>query len=333
MNQEIQQKKALVTGANGFVGSHLVEALLERDYKVKSMVRKTSNLRWLSGLDVEFIYGNLFDKSFLEKAVSDVDLVFHAAALTKAKNKEEFHRVNYQGTKNLIQACYDKNPELKRFVLISSHAAVGPTKEFMSSDENTLPNPISEYGKSKLLAEKEVLNYKDKLPVTIIRPPAVYGPRDTDMYMFFKLIKKGIKPLFGWGESQVSLIYVKDLVQGIILSAESEKAKGEIFFLSDDKSYSFREAEKTIQDRLKVKAIYLRMPKFLFMTVAFLSGLSGKLKGSVGALNLDKAKEITQKYWVCTSKKAKAELGFSPKYTFEKGVKETAQWYKNLGWL
>lgn len=333
MNQEVRQKKVLVTGANGFIGSHLTEALLKKGYKVKCLVRKTSDLRWLSDLDVELFFGSLFDKSFLEEVVSEVDFIFHVAALTKAKSKNEFHMVNYEGTKNLIETCYEKNPHIKRFLYISTQSVVGPSKDFSSVDEKSPFNPISEYGKSKLLAEVEVLKYKGKLPITIIRPPAVYGPRDKDIYLFFKFINKGLKPLFGKKESYISLIYVKDLVEGIILSAESEKGIGQIYFLADDRPYSLRETEKVIQDALKVKAIYLRIPVFIFMIVAFFSELLGKLKGKTSALNSEKAKELCQKYWLCSSSKAKDELGFFPKYTFEKGVKESVEWYKSNGWL
>lgn len=333
MNQEVRQKKVLVTGANGFIGSHLTEALLKKGYKVKCLVRKTSDLRWLSDLDVELFFGSLFDKSFLEEVVSEVDFIFHVAALTKAKSRKEFHMVNYEGTKNLIETCYEKNPHIKRFVYISTQSVVGPSKNFRLVDEKSPFNPISEYGKSKLLAEMEVLKYKGKLPITIIRPPAVYGPRDKDIYLFFKFINKGLKPLFGKKESYISLIYVKDLVEGIILSAESEKGVGQIYFLADDRPYSLRETEKVIQDALKVKAIYLRIPVFIFMIVAFFSELIGKIKGKTAVLNSEKVKELCQKYWLCSSSKAKDELGFSPKYTFEKGVKETVEWYKSNGWL
>ncbi|MCJ7578895.1 MAG: NAD(P)-dependent oxidoreductase, partial [candidate division Zixibacteria bacterium] len=218
-----QKPKALVTGANGFVGSHLVEKLLSIGYQVTCLVRKTSNLRWLSGLKVEYVYADISEReslsreagSFGKNVLKDVDFIFHVAGLTKAKTEEEYSKANYEGTKNLLEACVKDNPQIKRFVYISSQAAVGPGKDDRPLDETAPCNPITDYGKSKLEGEKIVLEYSSKLPVTVIRPPAVYGPRDSDILSFFKVANKGFKTLFGKGESYLSLCYIEDLVDGI----------------------------------------------------------------------------------------------------------------------
>ena len=325
--------KALVTGANGLVGSHLVERLLFKDYQVICLVRKTSNLRWLSGLEVEYVYADINEKDSLKDVVKDVDLVFHVAGLTKAKNREEYFKANCQGTKNLIEVCGEHNPRIKRFVYISSQAAVGPGKDERPLDETAPCNPITDYGKSKLEGEKIVLEFSSKLPVTVIRPPAVYGPRDPDILSFFKVANKGFKTLFGKGERYLSLCYIEDLIDGIILAAESSKGIGQIYFIADDQIYSWREAFGIIAKVLNKKTITLRIPNIFLFTMAFIAENIFRLLGKPTVVNIQKVREITQKYWVCDVFKAKKELGFSPKYKLEEGAKKTVRWYKEIGWL
>ncbi|MFH0930602.1 MAG: NAD-dependent epimerase/dehydratase family protein [Candidatus Zixiibacteriota bacterium] len=325
--------KALVTGANGFVGSHLVEALLKRGYEVFCLVRKTSNLNFLSGLKIEIRYGDVTDIDSLKEALKGVDFVFHLAGLTRAKNKDEYFKANALGTRNLVQSCLEVNPHINKFVYVSSQAAVGPCKDFYPLNENAKCEPITDYGRSKLQGEKEVLSFKDKLPVTIIRPPAVYGPRDKDILFFFQTVNKGIIPLFGFKESYISLIFVKDLAQGIILAAENKNSSGQIYFIADKKVYSWSEAGKIIQKSLGVRVFKLRIPKSFLFTFASFSEMVSHLKGESALVNLQKANELSQRFWLCDISKAKNELGFSPEYDLEKGALETIKWYKENKWL
>lgn len=333
-----EKLKALVTGANGFVGSHLVEGLLSRGYQVTCLVRKTSNLRWLSGLNVKYAYGEISEKESLRNVLKEIDFVFHVAGLTKkysclAKSKEEYFKVNYQGTKNLIEVCAEDNPQIRRFVYISSQAAVGPGKDEQPLDETSPCNPITDYGKSKLEGEKIVLEYSSKLPVTIIRPTALYGPRDPDFLVIFEIVNKRFKTLLGKGESYVSLCYIEDIIDGIILAAENPKAIGQIYFIADDQIYPRREIPEIIAKVLNKKAINLRIPNALLFAVAFVSENIFRLLGKPALLNVQKVREISQKYWLCDVSKAKRELGFSPKYKLEEGARKTARWYKEKGWL
>jgi len=328
-----EKLKALVTGANGFVGSHLVEGLLSRNYQVTCLVRKTSNLRWLSGLEVEYVYADISQKKSLKNVLKEANIFFHVAGLTKAKSQEEYFEANYKGTKNLIEVCVEDNPQIRRFVYVSSQAAVGPGKDGQPLDENSPCNPITDYGKSKLEGEKIVLEYSSKLPVTIIRPPAVYGPRDSDILGFFKVANKGFSTLLGRGESYISLCYVEDLIEGIISAAESPKAIGQIYFIADDLVYSWREAFRIIAEILNKKTITLRIPRAFLFTVAFISENIFRLLGKPALVNMQKVREITQKYWLCDVSKAKKELGFSPKYKLEEGARKTVRWYKQKGWL
>lgn len=325
--------KALVTGANGFVGSHLVEGLLDKGYQVRCLVRKTSNKRWLSGLEVEYTYADIAEKSSLKDALKGIDFVFHVAGLTKAKSRDEYFRANAEGTKNLVEACLEENPRLQKFIYVGSQAAVGPGDTKQPLNEEAPCRPVTYYGESKLEGERIVLQHISKLPVTVIRPPAVYGPRDSDMLGFFKVANKGFRISFGRGESFLSLCYVKDLINGIILAAESPEASGKIYFIADDKIYSWREAFKIIAKVLNKRTIPLKIPKSLLFFLAFISENFSKLLGRTAAFNTQKAKEITQRYWGLDISKAKAELGFLPKYDLKRGAKETVRWYKEKGWL
>ena len=326
-------KTALITGANGFVGSHLAEGLLDRGYQVRCLVRKTGNLRWLSHLEVEYVYGNIAEKDSLKAAVKDVDIVLHCAGLTKAKNRKEYFAANAEGTRNIVEVCLEENPRLRRFVQVSSQAAVGPGDDQQPLDEEAPCRPVTHYGESKLEGEKIVWEYLSKLPITIVRPPAVYGPRDTDILGFFKVAKSGFRISFGMGENFLSLVYVKDLIEGIILAAESPKSIGQIYFIADDKIYSWREAFEIIGGVLNKRTIPLRIPKSLVVFMAFLSESFCRLLGRSAAFNVQKAKEITQRYWILDVSKAKDDLGFHPKYHLEKGAEETVRWYREMGWL
>jgi dihydroflavonol-4-reductase len=328
-----ENPRALVTGANGFVGSHLVEGLLERGYRVRCLVRKTSNLRWLSGLNVEYVYGDLGKKDSLKDAVQGADVVFHCAGLTKARNREQYFKANAEGTRNLVVACLEVDPKLKRFVYVSSQAAVGPGTDGKPLNEEAPCRPITYYGESKLEGEKIVLSDVSKLPITIVRPPAVYGPRDMDMLGFFKVAGKGFRISFGRGESLLSLVYVKDLVDGIIRAAENSKSDGQTYFIADERVYSWREAFKIIAKVLNKRTIPLRIPKSVVFFLAFISESFSKVLGKTAAFNTQKAKEITQRYWGLDVSKAKTDLGFSPKYDLERGAEETVRWYKEKGWI
>jgi dihydroflavonol-4-reductase len=325
--------KVLVTGANGFVGSHLVEGLLDKDYQVRCLVRKTSNLKWLSNLKVEYVYGDISIKDSLKDVVREVGIIVHSAGLTKAKNREEYFKANAEGTQNLAEACLEVNPKLQRFIYISSQAASGPGEDERPKDETAPCRPVSHYGESKLEGEKIVLSYSSKIPVTIIRPPAVYGPRDTDMLGFFKVAKSGFRISFGKGESYISLVYVKDLADGIILSAENPQAVGQIYFIADDRVYSWREAFTIIAGAMNKKTVPLKIPKSIVFFLAFLSENFCRLLGKTPALNVQKAKEITQRYWGLDVSKAKTDLGFVPGYPLNKGAAETVKWYQENGWL
>jgi nucleoside-diphosphate-sugar epimerase len=319
--------KALVTGATGFIGSHLCAELAKRGYQVTCLIREKSDLKWVENIDVKLITGDCKSLDSLFPAVTDIDYVFHLAGLTKACSPDDFFCTNTKGTENLIRAVAEKSPKVKRFVYLSSLAAAGPSRNGSPLTENAEPRPVSSYGRSKLEGEKAVLNYKDTIPITILRPSAVYGPRDRDFFVFFKMLKKGVFPY--WGKCYYSLLYIDDLVQGIILAAESKRAKGELYFLADSKLYTNDKILDAMSSALGARAIRLRVPKFIMPFFAYV----GERVKKEGIINRDKMNELSYSHWICDIKKAREELGFITKVRIKEGMKWTADWYRIHRWL
>src|ERR1700690_3864455 len=260
--------KALVTGATGFIGSHLTEALVKKGYEVTCLSRKTSRLRWIEHLRLDYICCDLADIESCAEKLRGFDYVFHVAGLTKAVNEQDFFYANAECTSRLLKVISENIPRLKRFIYISSLAGAGPRLDGNPVDEGASPRPVSGDGKSKLKAEETVKSYRDRVPSTIIRPPAVFGPRDTDFLVMFRMIRKGIFPF--WGKCSYSMLYIEDLVQGIILAAENDKAEGKTFFLAHNMVYSNEDIAREISEALRVKPVRIRLPLSLFPVLGFL---------------------------------------------------------------
>ncbi|MDQ3021237.1 MAG: NAD-dependent epimerase/dehydratase family protein [Bacteroidota bacterium] len=325
--------KALVTGATGFVGSHLVDKLLKKNYEVYCLKRKTSSTKWLDGKNIKYVEGDLFSNEALEEAIKEMDYVFHVAGVVKAKTKEGFYHGNYESTKNLLEITYKVNPNIRKFIFISSLAACGPAKTEKPVDEDTVPDPITTYGVTKLKAEEEVQKYKDKFPVTIIRPPAVYGPRDTEILIYFKTFSRGLNSVIGFDAKYLSLVYVEDLADGIMLAAEKDISSGKKYFMCFDKAYDWDEIGSLTSKLLGKKAIKIRLPHSVVYSFGYLAELFSTFSSKPATLNREKCKDITQLRWICSNEKAKKELGFEPKYTLEESFKKTIDWYKEMKWI
>lgn len=319
-------ERVLVTGANGFIGSHLVETLLREGYEVKGLVRKTSNLEFIKELPVELIYGALTDKPSLYPAVSEVDYIFHTAGAVKARKAKDYELANYLGTKNLLETCAEVNPQIRRFVFLSSQAAAGPSDNGRPKTEDQTCNPVSIYGATKLRAEELVKEFAQKFPTIILRLSAIYGPRDSETINYFRFLKWGIRPVFG---GIFSLSYIDDLVQ-VALNAikKNNISSGAVYFVSDGNCYSLDDFATVAERFLRKRTIRLVIPKRLFSLYGFLAE-----KFSSSIINRDKIKELTQKCWTCEPNKAKQDLGFAPKFTLEQGLKITLDWYQSNGWL
>ncbi len=325
--------KALVTGATGFIGSHLVDALLQRGDQVRCLIRNPSDLKWLEGLPIEVAQGDCNDKGSLGGAVKGMDQIFHLAGVTKAIDEKTYFEVNAYGTENLVHACLEHNPQLKKFIYLSSQAAAGPCQNGGQKKETDQCKPVSAYGRSKRMGEDLILAHAHELPLLILRSSAVYGPRDRDIYTFFKLISKRIKPCFYSQGQRLSLCYVEDIVQAILLAALADKGVGEIFFLSDGQDYRMEEVSHVFASSMGVNPICIRVPEWMILGVASLSEYFSKLSGKPALLNRGKVEEMVQKNWVCDITKAKTVLGFKPQVSLEEGARLTFEWYKKVNWL
>ncbi|MBI5846715.1 MAG: NAD(P)-dependent oxidoreductase [Nitrospirae bacterium] len=319
--------KALVTGATGFIGSFLVEALSAKGYDVTCLVRRTSNLKWLGHLRLQYLQADLDDTDSYAKKLGAFDYIFHLAGLTKADSAGDFFYANAECTKKLIAAAAEVTPALKRFLHVSSLAAAGPSIESRPLNEDSPSSPVSVYGKSKLEGEKAVFSCKGMLPVTIVRPPAVYGPRDTDFFLGFRAVQNRLFP--DWGKSSYSLIYVEDLVRGMILAAENKEAAGKVYYLADNRIYTNDDILTEMSKTLGRKAFRLRLPRSILPALAVVLQKIQKK----GIINPDKIQEIRHPHWTCDPAKAMKELGFHTEIPLGEGFKKTAEWYRKEKWL
>lgn len=327
--------KVLVTGATGFIGSHVADKLLAKGYDVRCIARKTSNLRWLDGKNFEIVEASLDNPESLIKAVEGVDYVYHVAGLTFARNYEEFLKGNRDATANLISVVEKHAPNIKRFLFVSSQTVVGPAKSLYEPvDETTPRNPITSYGRSKKESEDVVLSYKDKIPFTIVRAPAVYGPRDTAIYDIFRTVKMGLGTMVGFRDKYISLIHSEDLSRGIIEAAESEKTKDEIYFVSSEEFYTWKQLINIIAEKMNKKFVLkIRLPHFIVLTVAAISEFLGKFSDKPPVFNYEKGIDFIQDYWICSTEKAKRDFGYRQMMSIEDGMQNTIEWYKQNKWL
>ncbi len=325
--------KVLLTGATGFIGSFLAEYLLKKRYEVRCLVRTSSNLRWIADLDVECRYGSLYNMESLNAALKDVDYIFHAAGLTKALKPYEFTEANELGTKNLVQAVLESGQKFKRFVLVSSQAAAGPSPDIEPIDETQTPNPVTAYGKSKLEAEKIVNSIKNRVPVTIVRPPAVYGPRDKDVLEFFKTVKLGLIPKFEGRVKYLSMIHVKDLVRGIFLAGTRKKAEGKTYFITSPRPYTWENIGVKALHFFKKKGIRVRIPSFLMDGLSLAADGLSRITGKASIISRERVIDMKQDFWVCSPRRAKEDFKFEAKISLEDGINETLTWYQKNHWL
>jgi nucleoside-diphosphate-sugar epimerase len=322
--------KALVTGGTGFIGSHLVETLIQRGIQVRCLIRETSNLSWLKNLPVEFVYGDCNEMDSLKEAVRHIDLVFHLAGVTKATDEKTYFHTNALGTQNLIHACLQHNAHLNKFIYLSSQAAGGPCYNGKKRNESDECQPVSAYGQSKRLGEELAIEHAHQLPLLILRPSAVYGPRDKDFYFLFKLLAKRIKPSFA---GRISLCYVRDIIQAILLAAESQEAKGEIFFLSDGDEYGMDEVGDVFAQAMGVTPLSIPCPKWVIFGIASFLEFFSKLTKRPSLLNRGMAEQMIQENWSCDITKARKVLGFEPQIHLSQGAKLTVDWYRKENWL
>lgn len=328
-------QQALVTGGSGFIGSALIAALAQRGVKVRALLRPTSSLAFLEGVPFEAVQGDLRDEASLERAVAGVDYVFHLAGAVTASSLDAFRQHNAAGTARLGNAVRKVNPGLKRFVYVSSVSAAGPSPTQDALTEDHEPRPISDYGLSKLEGERELAAVLGDTPLTILRPPPVYGPRDKGIFQFIKILNRGIVPVIGSLERYYSFIYVSDLVDLIVAAALTPgQGHREIYYAVGDEAYSWsRIMEAGLEALGRKRVLRVPIPTTLLSVAALASHGIAKLTGRSFELTLDKNRELQQAYYVYSNGRARQRLGFTEQVKIEDGMKRAVIWYREQGWL
>ncbi|MCS6799371.1 MAG: NAD-dependent epimerase/dehydratase family protein [Myxococcota bacterium] len=324
--------RVLLTGGTGFLGSHIAEQLRGSGHEVRVLARRTSHVEPLRAMGCEIAYAVLERGEGLEEAVRGVDAVVHAAALVKARRPEEFHEVNAGGTERLLEAVERAAPGVRRFVLVSSLAAHGFAEGGPRSPDAE-PAPVTHYGRSKLAAERATLARADRFPVTVIRPPAIYGPRDREMFAFFKIVRTGIVPFIGNPENRMSLIYGPDAADAVVRALRVEHPSGRIYSVEDGRAYSQRQFVDAIAAALGVRYRAITVPVSVVSMAAWLSELGGALAGRAVMLTRDKVNELRVEQLVYAADAIREELGWNARVQLEEGARLSVEWYRAHGWL
>ena len=330
--------KILITGASGFIGSFIVEEALKKGFDTWAAVRKSSSKEYLKDERINFIELNLSSKAQLIEQLRghDFDYVVHAAGVTKCLNKQDFHRINTEGTKNIIDAILELQMPLKRFVFVSSLSIFGAIKEQQPYDEireTDIPQPNTEYGRSKLAAEKYLESLDSRVHYIILRPTGVYGPREKDYFMMAKSIKQHSDFAVGYKRQDITFVYVSDVVQAIFLALDKGE-NGRKYFLSDGEVYQSTTFSDLIHEELgRPWWIRITAPVWVLRIITFCGEYIGKMTGKVTALNNDKFNILRQRNWRCDIQPAIDELGYKPTVKLAEGVRRSIKWYKEQGWL
>ncbi len=338
LHPNLTKMKILITGASGFIGSFIVEEALRRGFETWAAVRKSSSREYLQDERIHFIELNLSSKAQLMEQLRphQFDYVVHAAGVTKCLNKQDFRRINTEGTKNLVDAILEIQMPIKRLVYLSSLSIFGAIKEqqpYEEIKETDTPQPNTEYGKSKLEAEQYLESVSSRVPYIILRPTGVYGPREKDYFIMAKSIKQHSDFAVGYQRQDITFVYVKDVVQAVFLALEKGE-NGRKYFLSDGQVYQSTTFSDLIHEELgRPWWIRITAPVWVLRIITFIGEYVGRITGKVTALNNDKYNILRQRNWRCDIHPAIDELGYQPTYNLKQGVKEAIQWYKDNGWL
>jgi nucleoside-diphosphate-sugar epimerase len=320
---------ALVTGASGFVGSHLVEHLARNGITVRALLRGSSSQRWLPVQDlVEVHRAPLNDSVALRELLEGVTTVFHLAAVTSAPRHADYFSANVEGTRSIVAATKEIAPDAA-FVLCSSQAAAGPSREGRPLTEKDPPRPEGPYGRSKLEAERVLLD--SGLRATVVRPPTVYGPRDTDILEMFRWASRGFAPLIGRHQQKLSLVYVSDLVAALV--AASEEPRGATYFVTDGHVHTRDELMSTIASAVAREIRRVHVPVSLAMTFAHVSRMAARFVRMKPLLTPERIRDFCELNWTCDDTLARNELGYVSEVPVQQGMIQTVKWYRKQGWI
>ena len=325
--------KVLLTGASGFVGSHVLDKLSSRGVATAVLLRPSSNRRFLQphlpAIDIR--PGSISDPESLRSAMSDVTHVVHCAGCVRASRVSEFYDINHSGTRNVVEALNLHGSRVQRFVHVSSLAAAGPATPSRPAREEDTPRPVSEYGKSKLQGEAEVRS-RCKRPFTILRPPAVYGPRDTGFLPMFKAVKNHLLPKPS--RSQVlSLVFVRDLAEAVVLCLDHPAAVGKTYFVANGELATGGRMAEKIAEQLRTWTLPCPLPAAVLWPLCLANEIFSRLSGRPTLLSLQKFAELRAPGWVCDASSFQRELGYTCSTTLDQGIAESLEWYRREKWL
>ena len=326
------KQKALITGASGFLGYHLINAAIENDLEVYAAIRNNSNVKHLQDLPIKYVLLNYGDVNELTAIFSQYqfDYIIHAAGTTKANTAQEYDLINNIYTHNLALAA-EKSKGLKRFVFISSLAAIGPLNNTIDKiKEDTHPNPVTAYGKSKLNAEKNL--EKVDIPVTILRPTAIYGPREKDIFILTQYLNKRFVPYIGKAAQKLSFVYSKDVAELAVKILRLDNVNG-AYNITDGNEYSRYAYADIVKKILGKKSLKIHLPLTMVKGILFAVEKMSKALNKVPVVSTEKLGELMAENWICDISKAKTELNYSPSYDLQKGLQESIDWYKMNDWL
>jgi nucleoside-diphosphate-sugar epimerase len=325
--------KVLLTGASGFVGSHILDKLREHQLPTAVLLRTSSDTQFVKShlADAEVRSGSIDDPPALLKALARITHIIHCAGRTKAVRVAEFYQTNHLGTKNLLNAINSNSSNIQRLVHISSLAAFGPATPAHPAVENDQPHPVSHYGKSKLAAELEVQQHC-RVPFTILRPPAVYGPRDTGFFSMFKAVKNHLLPRPNKTQA-LSLAYVTDLAENVVACLLNPATAGRTYFVASPDVVTGRSMAEEIAAQMKRWTIPLPIPSIVLWAVCLLQQAVSQITRRARLLNLQKYAELRAPGWVCSPLRLEQEAGLVCKTTLSQGIAQTLDWYIREHWL
>ncbi|HKA59096.1 MAG TPA: NAD-dependent epimerase/dehydratase family protein [Gemmatimonadales bacterium] len=319
-----------VTGATGFVGAHLVKALLARGDSVTALARRPALAELLGwGNSVRLLKGGLDDEAVLRQGCAGMDVVYHVAGKIAARDMSEFMATNRDGTANVLEAARDGGA--RRFLFVSSLAVSGPTKPGQPIDETRPPAPVTDYGRSKLAAE--VLVQAMPLPWTIVRPPVVYGEWDRGTLKIFQLAKRGILPVFGDGSQELSVIHAEDLARAIVAAATAPAAADKIYFAAHPTPTTSRALAVSVAKALGKRPSVIGIPPLVARGVLWAAGTLAHIAGKATLLSADKGNEYLAPAWTCRSDALRRDAGWQAEIELETGLRRAANWYREVGWL
>jgi dihydroflavonol-4-reductase len=321
--------KALVTGATGFVGSHLVEALLRSRVEVTALARSPDKASALMASGARVITTDLHNPEGLTRAAEAQDVIFHVAGVVAARNETEFLRANREGTRNILAAA--EAGGRPRFVLVSSLAAGGPAPRGLPLDGSEPARPVTAYGRSKLAAEEVVRG--GSLPWTIVRPPIVYGPRDREVFKLFRIARLGLAPVFGDGSQELSAVHAADLAGALMAVSGTERTTGRTYNACHPEVFTSAQFGRAIGESMGRSVETMRIPAPLGRMLLYLTETVASVSGQTTILTTDKANEFFQPAWTGDPRPLTRDAGWRATYDLRSGLAETYQWYRRAGWL